>query len=578
MLARTRLPKSWARSRIGDVVEDRIEQGLPEDAQEFTYVDISAVNNQRKEIIEARRIPISKAPSRARQRIQRGDVLVSTTRPNLNAVALVPPDLDGAIASTGFAVLRPVLLDSRWLFSVVQSEDFVTDMSALVKGALYPAIRPGDVHDYVMPVPPLAEQKRITAKLGKLLKRARNTQGALEPLPSLIQQFRAAVLEAACTGRLVPTEAELARKQHRDFESASVLLERLLHKRRAKWEADQLTKMRAAGKIPKDDRWKNKYPEPPTPSIAGLPRLPVGWVWATMPQLGELNRGKSLHRPRDDPKLYGGSYPFIQTGDVARGKGRIRQYTQTYSEFGLAQSRLWPAGTMCITIAATIAETGILEFDACFPDSIVGFIPQDKSVKTEFVESFFRTIKEDIQRYAPGVAQKNINLEVLEKIAIPVPPSSEQKRIVAEVERRLSALHHVEKQVSVALEQVSQFRVSLLDRALSGKLVKQNKTDEPATQLLGRIRARREIQLQTQKRKKPDRKAKMKKLSRDVVKETIGKLPKNRFSFAELSATLPADYDLLKDIVFELLDEKKPSLKQVFATKAKEMQFQKVKP
>ena len=114
----------------------------------------------------------------------------------MNAVALVSPNLDGAIASTGFAVLRPIILDSRWLFSVVQSDDFVTEMSALVKGALYPAVRPSNVHDYVMRVPPLAEQKRITGKLARLLKRARNIRGALKSLRKLIQQYRAAVLDA----------------------------------------------------------------------------------------------------------------------------------------------------------------------------------------------------------------------------------------------------------------------------------------------------------------------------------------------------------------------------------------------
>src|SRR5262249_42758536 len=205
-------------------------------------------------------------------------------------------------------------------------------------------------------------------------------------------------------GRLVHTEAGLARKERREYEPASTLLERILDEHRAKWEADELAKMRADGKEPKDDKWKAKYSEPPMPATDGLPPLPDGWAWATMPQLGELNRGKSKHRPRDDPRLYGGPYPFIQTGDVARAGGRIREHTQTYSELGLAQSRLWPAGTVCITIAATIAETGILEFDSCFPDSIVGFIPQNESVEAEFVESFLRTIKDDIQRYAPGVA------------------------------------------------------------------------------------------------------------------------------------------------------------------------------
>ena len=91
--------------------------------------------------------------------------------------------------------------------------------------------------------------------------------------------------------------------------------------------------------------------------------------------LGGLDRGQSRHRPRDAAFLFGGDYPFIQTGDVANSNGWITSDSQTYSEAGLAQSRLWQKGTLCITIAANIAKTGILTFDACFPDSVVGFLP-----------------------------------------------------------------------------------------------------------------------------------------------------------------------------------------------------------
>jgi type I restriction enzyme S subunit len=106
-----------------------------------------------------------------------------------------------------------------------------------------------------------------------------------------------------------------------------------------------------------------------------------------MPQLGEL-RGKSKHRPRDDKKLYGGPYPFIQTGDVRKSEGSISEFRQTYSEFGLKQSQLWPAGTLCVTIAANIAETGILKFAACFLDSVVGLLIEDGATTTQYVEYF----------------------------------------------------------------------------------------------------------------------------------------------------------------------------------------------
>src|SRR5258708_839279 len=111
---------------------------------------------------------------------------------------------------------------------------------------------------------------------------------------------------------------------------------------------------------------------------SSIPALPAGWELKKLSDLGEVSRGRSRHRPRYDPILYGGRYPFIQTSDVKASAGRITKYQQTYNDVGLAQSRLWPAGSMLITIAANIAETGILTFDACFPDSIVGFVADER--------------------------------------------------------------------------------------------------------------------------------------------------------------------------------------------------------
>ena len=152
---------------------------------------------------------------------------------------------------------------------------------------------------------------------------------------------------------------------------------------------------------------------------------PMRWETRALGNLGSLARGRSRHRPRNAPELYGGNHPFIQTGDVSVSDGMISTYSQTYSELGLAQSRMWPAGTLCITIAANIAMTGILAFDACFPDSIVGFTP-NKLVTTEFVQTNLDLMQRHIEEHAPGAAQRNINLRVLEKLKIPLPPYSFQ--------------------------------------------------------------------------------------------------------------------------------------------------------
>lgn len=141
---------------------------------------------------------------------------------------------------------------------------------------------------------------------------------------------------------------------------------------------------------------------------------------ATLPELGEFGRGVSKHRPRNDPKLLGGEYPLIQTGDVANAGLYITSYNSTYSELGLKQSKMWDRGTLCITIAANIAKTAILEFDACFPDSVVGFTANERT-NNVFIHYWFSFFQAILESQAPESAQKNINLKILSELKVIVP-------------------------------------------------------------------------------------------------------------------------------------------------------------
>ncbi len=156
------------------------------------------------------------------------------------------------------------------------------------------------------------------------------------------------------------------------------------------------------------------------------------WIPQRLDQLGYLSRGRSRHRPRDAPHLYGGYYPFIQTGDVKHAGLCITEYQQTYSEAGLDQSRMWPAGTLCITIAANIADTAILSFDACFPDSVIGFIPDEQKADARFIKYLFdATIQRQVKQFTQGAAQDNLSQEKLLSITFHVPGVDEQKRIAS---------------------------------------------------------------------------------------------------------------------------------------------------
>jgi type I restriction enzyme, S subunit len=196
-----------------------------------------------------------------------------------------------------------------------------------------------------------------------------------------------------------------------------------------------------------------------------------GWEERTLREVSsEFGRGKSKHRPRNDPKLYGGSYPFIQTGDVRNCNHFITQSSQFYSEIGLAQSKLWPQGTICITIAANIAETGILGFDACFPDSIIGIVVDDKVTSNNFVEYLLQSVKARIKAKGQGSAQDNINLATFENERFPFPSLEQQKFLVSKLNKLSSETQHLEVIYRKKIDALNELKQSILQKAFMGEL------------------------------------------------------------------------------------------------------------
>lgn len=181
---------------------------------------------------------------------------------------------------------------------------------------------------------------------------------------------------------------------------------------------------------------------------------PKQWDKQMLGKLGELGRGVSKHRPRNDPKLLGGIYPLIQTGDVANADMYISEYKMTYSDLGLQQSKMWHKDTLCITIAANIAKTGILTFDACFPDSVVGFVANAKT-NNLFMHYWFTFFQKILEEQAPESAQKNINLKILNELSVIVPPielQNEFAQFVQKVDKLKVEMQQSLKELEVNLD------------------------------------------------------------------------------------------------------------------------------
>jgi type I restriction enzyme S subunit len=196
-----------------------------------------------------------------------------------------------------------------------------------------------------------------------------------------------------------------------------------------------------------------------------------GWEKKTLKEISiTFGRGKSKNRPRNDPKLYGGKYPFIQTGDIRNSDHYITEYTQTYSEAGLAQSKLWKKGTICITIAANIAETGILDFDACFPDSVIGLVVDPKIADVDFIEYLLQYFKKRLQAKGKGSAQDNLNMEKFENEYFPIPPLAEQRAIVGRLEALSAETKRLEEIYQQKLESLEELKKSVLAKAFEGSL------------------------------------------------------------------------------------------------------------
>ncbi|MFZ7141859.1 restriction endonuclease subunit S [Avibacterium avium] len=457
------LPKGWEIKRLGDVATStkgkKPKNQSNEKTDEFCYpyVDIEAFE---KGVIKSYTDGVKCVLCDENDFLMVWDGSRS---------GLVGKGIKGALGSTLVRISFP---DVNNLYAYYFLLSKYQEINTRAKGSGTPHVDPDLLWNYAFPIPPLATQQAIVNKIETLFAEIDAGIGHLKTAEQQLKQYRQALLKNAFNGELT----KQWRAEHAEsLPSAAELLEQI-QTAREQHHAQQLADWQSAVKNWEENGKLGKKPsKPKTPTQAvqfeeDFADLPNGWIWGKLSDLGELARGKSKHRPRNDKKLFGGKYPFIQTGEVRAANRVIKEYEQTYSEFGLEQSKLWKKGTLCITIAANIAETAFLGFDACFPDSIVGFSAL-KAVSPEYIELFIKSARTKIEAYAPATAQKNINLNTLENLIVPYCSLAEQTQIVAILESKLTACDQLANEITAQLKQAELLKQAVLKAAFSGKLL-----------------------------------------------------------------------------------------------------------
>ena len=356
-----------------------------------------------------------------------------------------------------------------------------TDLAGMDRSTAIPGLSRSDYDEIEVPLPPLPEQRRIVAEIEKHFTRLDASIAALKRVQANLKRYRASVLKSACEGKLVPTEAELARSEGRDYEPADLLLDRIVMERRAQRESQE--------------NRRGKYKQPTPPDTSNLPDLPEGWVWATVAQLSSsIQYGTSAKASAD-----ASGTPMLRMGNIRDGHLDLADLKYLPREHPETQKTLLTPGDLLFNRTNSAELVGksavyktshptasfasylirVIFLDRLFPDYVCTYI------NSQHGRAYISQVK------SQQVGQANVNGTKLAAMPIPLPPSAEQRRIVAEVERRLSVIQQAEAAVEASMIRAERLRQSILKQAFSGKLVPQDSSDEPASVLLERIRAER---------------------------------------------------------------------------------------
>jgi type I restriction enzyme S subunit len=446
-----------------------------------------------------------------------GDVLYGRLRPYLNKVIRV--DFEGLASAEFIPLTTPEGVDSDFLKYRLNSAEFVAFTSKLDTGDR-PRVDYDQIGEFRFHLPPTGTQHRIAEAIESYLTRLDAAVASLERVQKNLERYRASVLKAAVEGRLVPTEADLARKEGRSYEPASELLERILAERKTRWIEDAAEKARAkaeakalkAGKpwTPEDNAKalekaqqtaKSKYKEPEAPDLSALqtqagttdlPALPEGWCWVALETLCLSITDGDHAAPPQVPN----GIAFLVIGDVRDGAVRFdnaRYVPQKYYE-NLNGERRPQRGDILYTVTGSFGIAVDVDTERPFcVQRHIGILKPAQNMNTRLLSRILASafVYRQAQATATGTAQKTVGLKNLRRFAIPLPPEREQIRILKAVEAADSVTAHALDAVGRAVLRGQRLRQSILKWAFAGKLVEQDPDDEPASALLDRIRSER---------------------------------------------------------------------------------------
>ena len=505
----------WAQTQLTDIAE--VNPRLPNEPADSTpvsFVPMRAVSEITGEIDVTEERPYGEV-KKGYTRFLEGDVLFAKITPCMeNGKVAIARGLRNGVGagSTEFHVVRPLLAEfSRgYLFHYFVQERFRHETQRYMTGTAGQLRVPKKyLEDVEIPVAPIPEQRQIVEKIEELFTQLDAGVAALEQAKAWLRRYRQAVLKAAVEGELT---REWREAHQGELEPASVLLERILEERWVKWEAEQLEKMRARGKEPKSDRWKQKYREPWKPDTDGLPQLPIGWTWTSFEEVAEATPhalkagpfGSSLKKEYYVPK----GYKIYGQEQVIRGDPFYGDYYIDDERYRKLKACAVKPGDVLISLVGTIGRVLILP-EGIEPGIInprLVKLSLDKSlVKGKYVKTYLESssVRHYFSLSSHGGTMDILNLTILKALPIALPPLREQQVIVDEVERCISIADELDRVVEHSLKRADRLRQSILKKAFEGKLVLQDPSDEPASMLLERIqaeKARREAERKTKKR------------------------------------------------------------------------------